>query len=115
MVASYSKAIELDPKFAPAYNGLAWLWATSPKESYRDGAKALAYARKAVTLTKWKEATYIDTLAAASAAAGRFMEAVRWQRKALTFPDFVKSDGEQARARMKLYKAHQPYRQQETQ
>ena len=78
MVATYTKAIELDPKYAPAYNALAWLWATSQKESYRDGPKALAYARKAVTLTKWKDAGYIDTLAAANAEAGKIHEAVRW-------------------------------------
>jgi len=86
------------------------LWATSEKESYRDGLKALAYARKAVALTKWKDAGYIDTLAAANAEAGNFTEAVRWQRKALAFPDFMKSEGEGAKARVKLYKAHKPYR-----
>jgi hypothetical protein len=61
-------------------------------------------------LTKWKEATFIDTLAAANAETGKFMEAVRWERKALSFPKFMKSDGEQARARVKLYKAQKPYR-----
>jgi len=93
-VVDWHRTIEIDSKYARGFNGLAWLYATATQDAYRDGAKALRYAHQAVALTRRKEPNYMDTLAAAYAAAGNFTAAARWQRKALAFPAFVKSEGE---------------------
>jgi hypothetical protein len=62
-------------------------------------------------------ASYLDTLAAAYAEAGRFEEAVRWQEKALADPALAKqvSREEYARCRQRLdlYKQRKPYRDRE--
>jgi tetratricopeptide (TPR) repeat protein len=107
-IADYREAIRLDPKHSLAYNNLAWLLATCPDAKIRDGMKALESAKQAVELDP-KSANNIDTLAAAYADTGDFMEAVRWQEKALEDPQF-KNDKD-ARRRLELYRDKKPYRQ----
>jgi tetratricopeptide (TPR) repeat protein len=53
------KALELDPKFADAYNNLAWLYLNSPK---RDLEKAATLAQKAVELMDPPDGSILDTL-----------------------------------------------------
>jgi tetratricopeptide (TPR) repeat protein len=96
------------PDNARTLNNLAWLWATAPKEEWRDVAKALEYARRACERTGWEDAGTLDTLAVACAAAGHFEEAVRWQRKAVELAP--EADREDYRARLELYESGQPYR-----
>jgi hypothetical protein len=67
-------------------------------------------ATKACLLTQWTHADCLDTLSAAYAETGDFSQAVRWQRKALEFPNFDKREA--AAERLKLYESGQPYRDQ---
>ena len=53
---------------------------------------------------------YLDTLSCACAEAGKFDDAVKWQKQALADPEFVKSRGETARARLKLFEEKKPFR-----
>ena len=110
-ISDYQRAIEIKSNYAPPYNALAWLLATSSKQAVRNGKSALAYARKAAELTNRQDPAVLDTLAAAYAEAGNFREAIKWQRKALTFPEFDMSEGEGARKRLKLYTGRKPYRE----
>jgi tetratricopeptide (TPR) repeat protein len=75
-IAHYQKTLEIRPNFAPACNSLAWLLATSPDPSVRNGAKAIELARRVEQLTGGKNPPVLGTLAAAYAEAGRFPEAV---------------------------------------
>jgi tetratricopeptide (TPR) repeat protein len=47
-------------------NSVAWLRATFPEQSLRDGKQAVSEATRACELTKWKNWAYLDTLAGRS-------------------------------------------------
>ena len=109
-IADYTRAAEPGATQAGSANNLAWLLATCPEDSMRDGQKALAYARKACELTRLGDASCLDTLAAAHAELGQYGEAAKWQRKALEDAGYLERSGEAGRARLSLYEAGKPYR-----
>jgi Flp pilus assembly protein TadD len=82
-MAYYQKAIELQPQFVPAQINLAWMLATWPEPSVRNGGKAVALAKQANQFSKDKDPLILRTLAAAYAEAGRFPEAVLTAKQAL--------------------------------
>ncbi len=79
----YERSLEKNSGEAVTHNNLAWLLATSEDREVRDPARSLEHAQKAVTLDKWKEAAFIDTLAEALYSNGRFGDAVATQTRAL--------------------------------
>ena len=100
------------PDFPGAANDYAWTLATNPKDTVRNGRKAIEYAKKACHETDYKHAPTVDTLAAAYAEAGDWDEALKWQTEALalaekTHPDDVKGMKE----RMALFKEKKPFRE----
>jgi tetratricopeptide (TPR) repeat protein len=69
---------------AEVLNSRAWLRATCPDASMRNGTLAVADARRACDLDVWELASHIDTLAAAYAEAGDFASAIRYQEEAIS-------------------------------
>ncbi|HWB61021.1 MAG TPA: tetratricopeptide repeat protein, partial [Chthoniobacteraceae bacterium] len=108
------KELELTgPSDADALNGLAWFYATCPKDSLRDGAKAVDLAAKACELTDWKNAGIIDTLAAAEAESGKWDNAVKHQKQAVQTATDAKDDAKtiaDMKGRAALYQQKQAYR-----
>jgi arylsulfatase A-like enzyme/Flp pilus assembly protein TadD len=77
-------AVRHGPDKPQAATQLAWLLATSPDASLRDGTRAVTVAERAVALTSRREPRVLDVLAAALAEAGRFDDAVAAAREAET-------------------------------
>jgi tetratricopeptide (TPR) repeat protein len=102
-------AIALEPDNASPYNNLAWLLAVTPDAKWRDGKKALEYAKKACDLTQWNEPAFVDTLAAAYAESGDFTNAVKWESKVIG--SMSKENQEEAQKALHLYQQGQPYRE----
>jgi len=76
------ESLRLRPKDVTLLNDTAWLLATAPSASVRNGAEASRVGPAAVELSDAKRAEILGTLAAAYAEAGRFAEAVQTARKA---------------------------------
>jgi tetratricopeptide (TPR) repeat protein len=112
-VADYSQAILLDPKGAREYNNLAWLLATCPQASVRDGKKAVQYALQACELSEWKDPACVDTLAAAYAEGGDFDHAVKYEQQSLTAIGNSASGATGRKVRLALYSGHKAYHQTE--
>ncbi|HEX8678644.1 MAG TPA: tetratricopeptide repeat protein, partial [Chthoniobacterales bacterium] len=81
-VRHYSRAVERDPIDAEAMNNMAWILATTPDPSVRDGRKAVDLAERAESLKPGSPQTSA-TLAAAYAELGRFDQAVNAAQRAL--------------------------------
>ncbi len=93
-------------------NDTAWVLATNPNASIRNGAEAVELAERAVQLSDGREPAVLGTLAAAYAETGRFPEAVQTARKAL---DLARQQNNQSlaesnRAKIPLYEAGTPFR-----
>lgn len=88
-------------------NALAWLLATCPYEPVRDGARAVVLARKACVLSDWENSGYIETLAAALAENGEYIEASQYQDRAIQMAADEKK--ERFRARLELYRRGESY------
>lgn len=110
-IADYSQAIRLNPQHDAPWGGLAWILATCPEASLRDGRKAVELATRACEIKEWKDRIALETLAAACAECGDFPSAVKWQQQAVAMslrdPDVV----EEGRRRLKLYEDEQPCRE----
>jgi tetratricopeptide (TPR) repeat protein len=81
-VAHYQTSLEIQPQNAITCKNLAWILATCPEASVRNGAKAVQLAEQAARLSGSPDPIFIGTLAAAYAEAGRFPEAVATAQRA---------------------------------
>ena len=109
-ISDMQTTLRLNPKnLEQAFNSLAWLLATCPESTVRNGEKAVQSASRACELSQWKEAAYIDTLAAAYAEAGAFDQAVKFQKQSLEMTRAP--DRRRMQERLKLYQQRKPYRE----
>jgi len=99
-------AIEPRPQFyAMAFDERAWFRATCRNESFRNPKGAIDDAKKACTITQWKEAEPIDTLATACAASGDFDSATRYEEQAMQAYD-ASNMQKTLRAHLGMFKQH---------
>jgi len=88
-IEEFQKALDLDPNDAETLNDLAWLYATCADSRYRDPAKALEHAQRAVDglIHVWpdaEKAAILDTLATALFVNQRVREAAETEERALS-------------------------------
>ena len=110
-IAQYQRALQIKPDKPEVQNNLAWVLATSPHASLRDGNQAVALAQRANQLTGDGNPIMLDTLAAAYAEAGRFPEAVATAQRALHLAE-ARSDmalAESLQSQLKLFQAGRPF------
>jgi tetratricopeptide (TPR) repeat protein len=93
-------------------NNTAWILATNPNASLRNGAEAVRLAQHAVDLPGGKQPDVLGTLAAAYAEAGRFSDAVQTAKEALELATQQNKTGtiNSLNAKLPLYEAVKPYR-----
>jgi protein O-mannosyl-transferase len=75
-IEQWQQALAFDPDNGNAANNLAWVFATSPDATLRDGAKAVAYATRATKVPGGDNPLVYRTLAAAYAENRQFAEAI---------------------------------------
>ena len=108
-LAHWREAIRLQVGNAPALQRAAWVLATSPEASLRNGTEALAFAVRAMQLSGGKDPAILDALAAAYAETNRFADAALTARRALALGP--PAQAEALRSRIALYEAGKPFRQ----
>jgi tetratricopeptide (TPR) repeat protein len=110
-IVHLQKALEIKPADPTIQNNLAWLLATCPEASLRNGNQAVQLARQANALTGGENPIILRTLAAAAAEAGRFPEAVETAQHALHLAEAQSNTGlaGQLQAQLKLYQAGIPF------
>ncbi|HEY2574587.1 MAG TPA: tetratricopeptide repeat protein, partial [Verrucomicrobiaceae bacterium] len=106
------KAVKIDPSDLGTLSNLAWLLATAPEPSLRDGPRALELARHASELSGGNHPTVLHTLAAAYAEDNRFDEAAQTAERALSLATAQGNNtlAEVIRNERTLYLAGQPVR-----
>ena len=109
----YSKALRINPYYVEAYNNLAWIFSTNGDKDIRDGKKAVEMAEKAYRLSDGRDPFVLDTLAAAYAEEGRFIEAMEAARRGMDMALRSGENGiaEEIKERLELYKSNRPYRE----
>jgi protein O-mannosyl-transferase len=75
-IEQWQQTLAFDPDNGNAANNLAWVFATSPDATLRDGAKAVAYAKRATNVPGGDNPLVYRTLAAAYAENRQFAEAI---------------------------------------
>jgi len=115
-VAHYQRALQIHPNSVETYNNLrrvAWLLATSPEPSMRNGAKAVEIARQVDRLSGGQNPLMVGTLAAAYAEAGQFSEATATAQRAVQLATAQNTPELAAdlQEHLSVYQAGQPYRE----
>ena len=109
----WEQALRSKPDYAEAENSLAWLLATLAPADGGDPVRAVTLAERACELTNNRVAGYLDTLAVAYAAAGRFNDAIATAQKAI---EMAGTAGQhqlvrEIETRLKSYRAGQAWRE----
>ncbi len=109
---AWQHSLDVAPEQPSVQNNLAWLLATAPNPSLRNGAKAVALAEKASQLSGGGNPFVLHTLAAAYAETGRFADATATARRALDLTETQQNAGLAAKLEKEiiLYRANTPVR-----
>ena len=113
-IAHCEEAMQIKPSDASFQNNLAFVLATTPDASLRNGPRAIELARRANELSNWSQPDFLATLAAAFAETRRFPEAIETAQKAA---QLAERQGNQPLARriqtdIKVYRSGSPLRTQ---
>ena len=111
-ISHLETALKANLRDVSTANNLAWMLATCPDGTYRDGPRAVILAERVCKLTRHSVPSLLDSLAAAYAETGRFDDAAATLVKAIELARKGKTPTATMEARLRLYKARRAYRQQ---
>jgi Flp pilus assembly protein TadD len=105
------EALRLDPALDSAANNLAWILATSPDPRARDAEESIRIMGRLLRGAERPPPAYLDTLAAAYAAAGRFPDAIDTAVRAekLAREQRRSAMAEEIRVRLARYREGEPW------
>jgi tetratricopeptide (TPR) repeat protein len=111
-VEEWQKVLAIQPDNGNAMSNLAWVFATSPDDSLRDGVNAVQLAQEAVRISARRIPLLFRTLAAAYAETGDFSKAIQTVQEGI---ELANSQGNQGLAtelqgNISLYQEQRPLR-----
>jgi len=111
-IEQWQETLAAEPENGNAKSNLAWVFATYPEASFRDGPKAVQLAEQALQLSGGKNALIFRTLAAAYAENGRFAEAIESAQRGFELATEQANSGLAAELQnnILLYRAGSPLR-----
>jgi len=112
-ITHFREALRIKPNWEEPMNSLAWILATHSDPKFRNPQEAMSLAIRTCELANYEDHRFLDTLAAAYAAAGRFSDAVATAEKAVQIvaSGDNKKRIQNIRNRLDLYRQQKPYRQ----
>jgi tetratricopeptide (TPR) repeat protein len=112
-IPHFQQSAQLNPDNINAQGILAWLLATAPQASSRNGNAAVELAQRVNQISGGANPAVLRVLAAAYAEAGRFDDAVQTGRKALELAQAAGNAGIVSRLNeeLKFYEAKRPFHQ----
>ena len=111
-VEEWQKVLAVEPDNGNAMSNLAWVFATSPDDSLRDGAKAVRLASEALRISGRRIPKLFRTLAAAYAENGQFSEAIQTAQQGMQLANSQGNLGlaTELQGNITLYQQQQPLR-----
>ena len=111
-VAQWQESLKYEPDDESAQNKLAWVLATAPDPSLRDGARAVQLAERVLQLSGYGKAVVFRTLAAAYAETGRFRAAIEIAKRGLQLATEQKDSAlaDELRKNISLFENNVPLR-----
>ena len=111
-VEEWQKVLSVEPDNGNAMSNLAWVFATSPDQSIRNGAEAIQLAEQAVRISGGRIPILLRTLAAAYAENGRFSDAIQTAQRGIELATSQGNPGlaTELQGNIALYQQQQPLR-----
>jgi tetratricopeptide (TPR) repeat protein len=112
-VEEWQKVLSIQPDNGNAMSNLAWVFATSPDESLRDGAQAVQLAEEALRISGRRIPVIFRTLAAAYAEKGMFSQAIQTAQRGIGLANSSQGNSGLAaelQSNIALYQARRPLR-----
>jgi tetratricopeptide (TPR) repeat protein len=111
-ISQYEKVLQIVPRHLRAASNLAWMLATTPDASLRNGARAVQLALLADQLSGGQNPKILGVLAAACAETGDFSKAAATAGRALQLagPETDSALAGILRAQLAVYRAGSPFR-----
>ena len=111
-IDQWQEALAIEPENGNATSNLAWVFATCPEDSIRDGTRAVELAEKALRISRGKIPMIYRVLAAAYGESGRFADAVETAQRGV---ELANNQGNPALAaelqsNIALYQSSRPLR-----